>query len=197
MCSGQTLLLSVGKRNNRCRFLLIRYVWSKLDKARYDADGTLPRRVYNCNRRTPAIPLGFIRMESANSVYPKATRVTESAATRIRARPPTMIICDLFPASCRRLDHGRFLFPSEELPSTIEYRKDVEFRNGLMDQYLVDQDLLMETITDLTGNVGDSSEIVMGICDTPVNMKKYCCYLEDVYKDGVAANMEMDGDDSE
>ena len=138
MCNDQTFLLNVEKRNNKCRFFVIRYVWLKLNKICYNVNDILSQRVYYCNRKTSAISLKFIRMKSINNVYSKITRVIESAITRIRARLSTIIICDFFSAFCRRLNHNRFLFFFEKLFSTIEYRKNVEFRNDFMNQYFVD-----------------------------------------------------------
>lgn len=188
----------MGKRNKRCRFVLLRYTWSKLEQIQYDRDGTLPGQIWRFDKRTPVIPLTFARSETPNTLYLRGTRASEYASDLIKSRPATLVVMDLFPPNCQRLEHGRCILPSTELPLPMRVHKYVHLiSGGILDQYLVDEDKLIETIWSLTGDAGDSTQTAVGSRKVMIDMSDYCWFIQDVLKAGVDQIVDLDSDEDD
>jgi len=173
-----------------CRHLVAAYEWSQEDNNLYDIDGNPPRRVWDFHRRTPVVRIDFMNTEIRHAILPISHnglhRFTTSIAPNAR---PSLVVGDLFPQSGVRLKHTRLLFPSEQLPSDHPYARttrDKLYRpwvtDGLMDQYHVDEDKLLDEIMRV---LSGEEEISIGSGGSKLETSKYCCLLEEALQDGL------------
>ena len=94
-----------------------------------------------------------------------------------------MIICDLYPYTCTRLSHSRFVIPSEWFASSTHRRnKYVELDEGLLDQYIVDEDELIDNILKL---LSGQPKVTIGLEERVIEVTDYCHSLGDVLNEGV------------
>jgi hypothetical protein len=201
--SGQGMIIDLGKRNTMGRFAAVKYFWSEAKKERYDLYGELPFRAWDLDKNTPVVRLSFMRLQHFDDLHPVGTKGSDwMSACLLKTRDPSLIVCDLYPHRCIRMAHGRFIFPSERLVGTTKEFAAVKFREGLMDQYSVDEDDIMTVITSL---FSAEKQVILGHRKTPVNVSTYCCLLGELQGHGVHvasfardidADEEGSGDDS-
>ena len=94
------------------------------------------------------------------------------------SHPPSLIVCDLFPYTCTRLPHGRFIFPSDILPEIV-YREDFTLKEGLLDQYSVDYDDVVDSILSI---LDGKPETTVGLCNRIVQASDYVHWLREVWR---------------
>ena len=185
-------MLDLGKLNPACRFVMMRYTWSQVDKDRYDRDGEPPYRHWHVDKRTPILPLTFLLMEYTSGYHAYSGRNTLFTTQNLIAnRLPSLLVCDLFPYTCIRLTHSRFIVTSDQLASYIPRRsaavlKDLD--DGPLDRYHVDEDEVLDVIMEL---LSGRSQVQMGLCNLVVDTSKYCCQLRQVLSAGVDGFMRM------
>ncbi len=121
-------------------------------------------------------------LRGTESFHTRGTRNSEYSAKRVSRGLPSVAICDLFPYSCIRLPHSRYILPSDHLPLT-EIRRGILIRltEGLLEQYQVDSDEVMDTLSQL---LDGKAQVMMGISDRPVCTSDYVCNLAKVWKAG-------------
>lgn len=169
-------------RNTISRYWLVHYVWSEEDKRRYDQDKEPPCPAWRLNPRTPMVSINFLRLAWIHGLEPWCVRSSEYSANIITSRPASLVICDLFPYACARIPHGRFILPSDSLP-TITYGRKFTLKEGLLDQYSVDCDDIVDSLLRfLDGN----SQATIGLCERPIQTSIYVHYLQDVSQAVVA-----------
>ena len=94
---------------------MARNKWSDNDVTRYDHNGEPPRRLWSLFRDVPVVPLSFLNLWWMGGGRPKAARSSTFQLKVIEKRPATVVICDLYPESCLRSQHARFVIPSDDL----------------------------------------------------------------------------------
>ncbi|KAL8650381.1 MAG: hypothetical protein Q9210_003854 [Variospora velana] len=106
-------------------------------------------RVWNCKVNIPYVPLSFTRAIWTGNRAPKATGQTQAAFKRIARRAPSLVICDIYPTSCQRIPHGRFVVPSTFLDGHIPRgsRQLLKKDKGIIDEYYVEHEHLIEVLT--------------------------------------------------
>ena len=178
-------MLDLGKWNRDCRFVMIRYTWSQADEDRYDQDGEPPCRHWHIDKRTPILSLNFLEFHYSYGGHAYVSRSSQHTQTKLMAeRLPSLLICDLFPYSCIRLTHSRFIMTSDQLAESLTQRSEAllkDMKKEPLDQYHVDEDEVLETILIL---LSGSSQVRMGLCDTEIDTLKYRYQLGDVLQAG-------------
>ena len=160
------------------RYWLAYYIWSEDDKSRYDRDKEPPCPVWRLDPRTPIVPIGFLRLVWNRDFQPWCVRSSEFTARVIVRHPPSLVVCDLFPYNCTRLPHGRFILPSNILPETV-YRQDFTLEEGLLDQYSVDYDDVIDSILSM---LDCKPETTIGLCNRIIQASEYVYYLGEVWQ---------------
>ena len=95
----------------------------------------------------------------------------------------SVVICDLFPYSCMRLPHSRYILPSDRL-SLTEFEKKGGFikpTEGLLEQYQVDSGEVMDMLSHL---LDGKQQAMLGIHNTPIRLSDYVCNLATVWRAG-------------
>ena len=185
-------MLDLGKLNPDCRFVAIRYIWSQADKDRYDRDGEPPRRHWHIDKRTPIIPLTFLELHYLRDWHPHSVSTSEFTSRLIADRLPSLVVCDLFPHTCIRMAHSRFIMTSDQLPKELRrftqaVLEDID--GGPLDQYHVDEDEILEAILML---LSGRSRVQMGLCKTEIHTDRYCRQLRDVLAAGFEGYMQKE-----
>lgn len=157
-------------------------MWSQANKTQYDRDREPPVRAWNFSRDTPVIPINFLSLQWFGSWHPHGTRSSEFLASRIAKRPPSLIICDLYPYTCMRMSHSRFVIPSNSLIPNLCRNAYLQLNEGLLDQYIVDEDELINTILNL---LHGQTRVIMGLQERVIEMVDYCYSLGDILNKGV------------
>ena len=192
MLRGKGLVLDLGKRNMWCRFVVVKYFWSQADRERYDRFGDPPRRAWNIHKHTPVVRVTFLRLQHFDDLHPCGTKNSQYCANvLLKSRRSSLIVCDLFPYRCIRQTHSRFIFPSDRLPHRMPNTAHVTLLEGMLDQYHVDEDKLMDVIT---GPVSGETQIFMGLQRTPVHAGNYSCSLGAALEQGVDKFATADGE---
>lgn len=182
MLSGKGTILDLGVTSSTHRYWLAFYVWSEEDMSRYDLDKEPPCPVWRLDPFTPIVPITFMRLAWHHGFEPWCVRSTEFSSRKISSLPPSLIICDLFPPACMRLPHGRFILPSNSLP-TVSYGKKFILEEGLLDQYSVDYDNIVDSILSLLAN---KVTVSIGLCSLPIEKSEYIHCLKNVLQAIVA-----------
>ena len=175
LCRGNGTVLDVGVKHSLSRYWMASYVWSADDISRYDQDKEPPCPVWRLGRSTPVIPVSFLRLSWSHGLEPWCVRSSEYSAGRIASRPPSLIICDLFPYSCARIPHGRFLLPSDSLPE-VSYGKTFTLK-GPLERYSVDHDDIVDSILYM---LDGKSHATLGLDSRPIQLSRYLSSLQDV-----------------
>ena len=100
-------------------------------------------------------------------------------------RPPSIVIVDLFPPSCIRLPHCRFVIASDELPTVLTKHKRFQLKTGLLEQNQVDENQVLDKVLGLFQ--GTSHTQTLGRSARVIDMLDYCHNLESVWKAGSAS----------
>lgn len=176
-------MLDFGKRNTMGRFFVARYPWTRKEQEHYDRHGEPPRRSWHVEKDVPLVRVAFMTLGSMDDLYPKARSAASYLVNCLLFyREPCIIVCDLFPYTSVRQPHGRFIFPSDHLPSKFVNYKSVKLSSGLLDQWYVDEADIMKVITSLaTGK----EEVLMGFTRMSVTASSYRCSTRDALKAGI------------
>ena len=162
--------------------MIARFVWSQANKTQYDRDREPPVRVWHFGKDTPVIPISFLNLKWTRSWHPHSTRNSELLVPRIKKWLPSSIICDLYPYTCTRLSHSRFVIPSNSFPSEIGRNTYLELDEGILDQYVVDEDELINTMLSL---LSGRSKVVMGLQERVIEVTDYCHSLGEMLSRGI------------
>lgn len=163
------------------------YLWSEDDISRYDQDKHPPCPVWQLGPLTPIVPISFMRLRWYHGFEPWCVRSSEYSFKGIVSRPPSLVICDVFPYTCTRLPHGRFLLPSNSLPKNVSYGNNIVFKEGFLDQYIVDDDEVMDSILYM---LDGTSQATLGLCSRPIQTPEYVSYLRDMLQEAAAEYAE-------
>ena len=185
-------MLDLGKLNPACRFVMMRFTWSQVDKDQYDRDGEPPYRHWHIDKRTPILPLTFLPMKYTSGYHAYTTDNTLFTADKLIAnRLPSLLVCDLFSYTCIRLTHSRFIVTSDQLASYIPRRSVAVFKDfddGPLDRYHVDEDEVLDVIM---GLLSGRPQVQIGLCNLVVDTSDYCHQLRQVLSAGVDGFMRM------
>ena len=166
-----------------CRFCVARYTWSPADKRHYDRYGDPPyARGLLVHKRTPVVRVSFVRFAWGLEDHPQASRHALWAQQTMAERSPTLVIADMFPSGCIRMPHSRFILPFSEIPEDLSRCKPIRLQ-GMWDQYHVEEDRLADVITSIVDN--NQAQTLLGMGQTVVQNKDYCCFLETAMSHGV------------
>ena len=145
--------------------------------------GKPPRRTYHFDKKTPVLPLSFIRLHWQKSWAPHGTSNSRTMAPQINQRRPSLVICDLHPLECIRLPHNRFLIPSEQLlPEILLWHSHFFHVEGSIDRFSVDCDQLVDT---LMAVFYGGSRVSLGLGCEDITSSDYCCCLDTILEVGV------------
>ena len=180
------LVLDLGQSHPQGRYWLAYYVWSEQDYLDYNKNGKDPCQVWHLDPYTPIIPISFLQLSWTHGIKPWCTSNTETLAAKIKKSAPSLVICDFFPYACARRNHGRFVLPSHLLPS-CGYGQEFSLREGLIHQYAVNEDNLLETMFSII--MGRSSQTTQGIDDYPEHNVRVA-FLKDILQAAVTAFTE-------
>lgn len=136
------------------------------------------------------VPLSFVTTDWTGDWQPLANRNLVSGATNIAKRPASFVVLDLYPESSLRLRHGRFVFASEHLKSSLERSARGVLKEGLLDQYYVDSDDLINVIT---APLRGESQVTLGRPGTTIQAADYCHLIKDLHQAGVDAILSRGG----
>ena len=175
---GKGTVLDLGATQAMPRYWLASYIWSEDDKSRYDQDKEPPCPVWRLDPQTPIVPISFMRLVWHRGFQPWCVRNSEYTARAIVSHPPSLVVFDLFPYTCTRLPHGRFVLPSDILPE-ISYHKDFTLEEGLLDQYSVDYDDVIDAILSV---LDGKPETTIGLCNRIVQVSTYVYRLAEVWQ---------------
>ena len=103
-----------------------------------------------------------------------------------------MVICDLFPYSCIRLPHSRYILPSDQLSQTGFGNKggSIKPTEGLLEQYQVDSGEVMEMLSQL---LDGQEQAMFGIYNRPIRLSDYVCNLATVWQAGAVVSTDTAG----
>ena len=181
-CRGKGLIVDLGKRNKLCRFGIVRYTWSWIDKDRYDQKGQLPC-TFGIDKRIPVVALSFAPLHWDYGPTPRNIGPSGFAARLLSKRPPTLVVCDMFPYSCIRFPHARFVVPHDKLP-TILGRGGVVPLKHIWEHHRVEPYELTDVLTSaLRGRPREA--FCSGSNPTPARTQDYCYFLQDALQQGV------------
>ena len=143
-------------------------------------------KVWNCAVNTPFVPLSFARATWTGDWAPGATRPTVEAYEEIAKRPPSLVIFDLYPVQCQRIPHGRFVVPSEFLIRHLRRcnRNLLRAGNGIIDEYYVEHDHLVEV---LTAPLREDGKIAIDRAKRTFEAADYLCDTTSTHQAGVEA----------
>ena len=92
-------------------------------------------------------------------------------------RPGTLVICDMFPGSCIRLSHARFIVLQSKLPKRVRRFRPALLRNEIRDQYRADPQDLVGVLTSARGGSPQEAGLNLGT-DRPLALgSPQCCFL--------------------
>ncbi|KAL8837173.1 MAG: hypothetical protein Q9170_002634 [Blastenia crenularia] len=181
---GKGLILDFGVWNPICRYGILQYNWADDDKHRYDQDGEPPLRVWDVRTNISLVPLSFLRLERTGNWAPCGTRQSETQHKKIAKRPPSMVLCDLYPQECQRVQHGRFVVPSKFLYSSRRRnsRDLLQVGKGILDDFYCEGEDLIDT---LTKPLWGGQQITVDQRGNTIRASEYCLDLRSVLQAGV------------
>ena len=184
------MVLNVGRENTITRFVVASWAWSKSEQTIFDDEGEPPCRTWHLDRRTPVVPLVFRRLEWNTDHHPtNPNKWTFPADDRV------LVVCDASPYNALAIPHGRFIIPSE-LCRHHEVRRRTARpgldEGALFDQYLVDEDLVIDIILKF---LSGGTKVPLGLDGKagPFDSRHYCYPLETILQAGVSVR-EVDND---
>lgn len=182
----------MGPRNPLGRFFVAPYIWSQADKDQYDQELKPPQRAWHFDKHTPIVPVSFLMLRATGSFH--AVRVSNSKewAKSSGGHRPSVVICDLFPYSCMRLPHSRYILPSDQLCQTKVGKKcgSIQPTEGLLEQYQVDGGKVMDMLSHL---LDGQEQAMFGIYNTPIRLSDYICNLATVWQAGAVVSTDTAG----
>ncbi|KAL8707764.1 MAG: hypothetical protein Q9225_007709, partial [Loekoesia sp. 1 TL-2023] len=175
---GKGQIIDLGTRNQAGRFFMARYIWSKEDKKRYDQKGEFPLAL-GTHKDTPVVPVSFVKLAWGQDLEPLGTRSSMYLTRLLENRWPSLVICDMFSHQCIRQPHARFVIPHDQLPPKLARATKIKLKHGVMDQYYVSEDHLVDAIL---GVLDGSLRTSVG---TVLQTRAYCRLLGDAMSGGV------------
>ena len=178
----------MGPRNPKGRFYVAQYVWSQADKDQYDQERQPPQRAWHFDKYTPVVPVSFLILRATGSFHARAVRTSEAWAESSGGDRRSVVICDLFPYSCIRLPHSRYILPSEQLSQTGFRKKagSIKPTEGLLEQYQVDGGKVMDMLSQL---LDGQEQAMFGIYNMPIHLRDYVCNLATVWQAGAVVTL--------
>ncbi|KAM0796555.1 hypothetical protein BDR22DRAFT_825007 [Usnea florida] len=182
--SGEAMILDFGVRNEECRFAVALYRWSDVDRVRYDQDGEPPARVWNFPHNTPVVPLTLVGMSWTGDWQPWPGRDSIDRLEESKKRPRSLVILDLYPESCLRMRHDRYVFVSEQVRAKLTRGVRGVLREGLLERYAVrSADLIQVMTAPLRGD----TEVTLGVPGSTIRARDYCHVIREFHQAGVTA----------
>ena len=143
-----------------------------------------PSPIWRRKKKTPAVPLSFLRVSWIDGRGPTAVRNTGFSLAKGAQRAPSVVIGDAYPYTCARLPHNRFILPSEVLPAHAPRGNKVKPTRGFLQEYCVDAKRLFETFWSV---MRAPNTITIGAAT--VTAANYLCTLEEVMSYGTGGQV--------
>ncbi|KAL8653832.1 MAG: hypothetical protein Q9210_001861 [Variospora velana] len=182
---GCGLIQDLGRRNRRARYIIHMHPWTNKEKEHYDRTHEQPLRAWHLHKSTLIVPVTFIRLGPASEFGFQGSSNSEWTAKVLMEHraTPCIFICDAFPFRCIRQPHGRFVIPSGQLPvDFVRLSGDRVPESGLWDQYLFDEDKVMEGVL---GAIRHKPFVKFGSDGCEICPKEYFCKPQDVLQSGI------------
>ena len=173
------------------RFYVAQYIWSQADKDQYDREREPPQRAWHFDN-TPVVPVSFLILRETGSFHAVGVRTSEDWAKSSGGGRRSLVICDLFPYSCIRLPHSRYILPSDQLSPTGFGKKagSIKPTEGLLEQYQVDSGEVMDMLSQL---LDGKQQAMFGIDNTSIRLSDFVCNLATVWRAGAVVSTDTAG----
>lgn len=182
--SREAVVLDFGVENKEFRFAVALYRWSERDRVRYDQDGEPLARVWNFPQNTPVVPLTLVGTSWTGDWQPWPGRGLIDRVKEFKERAGSLVILDLYPESCLRMTHDRYVFASEHVKPNLTRGVRGVLREGLLERYAVQSGDLIKVIT---APLRGDAEITLGVRRSAVQATDYCRLLRSLHQAGVTA----------
>ncbi|KAL8840117.1 MAG: hypothetical protein Q9170_001465 [Blastenia crenularia] len=182
---GSGLIQDLGRRNKRARYIVHMHPWTAKEIEHYDRTHEQPLRAWHLHKTTLVVPVTFIRLGPASEFGFQGSSNSEWTAKELmdHRATPCLFICDAFPFQCIRQPHGRFVIPSGQLPVDFVRRSGDRVPNaGLWDQYLFDEDKVMDGVLAV---IRHEHLMKFGSDGLEIRPQEYFCKLQDVLQSGI------------
>ncbi|KAL8958248.1 MAG: hypothetical protein Q9193_004655 [Seirophora villosa] len=182
---GHGLIQDLGRRNRTARYIIHMHPWTVKEQEHYDRTHEQPLRAWHLHKSTLVVPVTFIRLGPASEFGFQGSSNSEWTARVLMEyrATPCLFVCDSFPFRCIRQPHGRFVIPSGQLPANfVRLSGDRVPDSGLWDQYLFDEDKVMEGVL---GVIRHEPLVKFGSDGLEIRPQEYFCKLQDVLQSGI------------
>ena len=128
------------------------------------------------------VPLTFLGSDWTGEWQPRDNQNLVNTLDDVAKRPGSLVVLDLYPASCLRLAHGQFVFASEHLKAKMPRSERGVLAEGLLDQYFVNG---MDLPNIVTAPLRGEPQVTLGHPGATVRAAAYCCSIQELHQAGV------------
>ena len=161
-----------------------------MDRVRYDRDGEPPARVWSFPPNTPVVPLIFVGASWTGDSQPWPERDFVDRINESKSRPGSLVILDLYPETCLRMRHDRYVFASELANPNASRNVRGLVREGLLERYAVRSGDLIKVIT---APLRGDTEVTQGVPGSTIRATDYCHFIRGLHQAGVTAPLKKVG----
>ena len=155
-----------------------------MDRVRYDRDGEPPARVWNFPHNTPVVPLTLVGLSWTGDGQPFLARDYVIRIKALQSRAASLVILDLYPETCLRMSHDRYVFASEYLKAKTTRNVRGVVQEGLLDRYAVRSGDLIKV---MTAPLRGDTEVTLGLPGSTIRATDYCYFIRGFHQVGATA----------